>query len=164
MWFVGLKRERTVGVPFCLFGESEEVLKWKEKVSRRTTFIFEECCKKKKLASNALVGHLLMECTCWSPLSTDLSRVKKELCRESKMRSHMFGLARMSFLCLKWPQRKVAWTSLLLPWPTWLTSIRGDPVSNRIRSESPGKLVRRGQIRAFHLFQEEITYGPQKRR
>lgn len=84
MWFVGLERVLWV-FPFISLGSQKRYSVKGKSLQENHTFIFEECCKK-KLASNALVGHLLTEWICWSSLSTYLSRVKRELYTEDRMK------------------------------------------------------------------------------
>lgn len=87
-WF----RERVLWVfPFISMGHQKRcfslTLKPKEEVSRRSPLLYlKHVSKKKNLASNALAGYLLKEWTSWSSLNTYLSRVKRELGREGKMR------------------------------------------------------------------------------
>ena len=76
----------------------------------------------------------------------------------------LFGLARIKeFSMPQVDMEEGDWNTLVVTLTEVLTSTRGDPVNKRRWSGPLGRWVSRGQIRAFHLFQEKVTHVSQER-
>lgn len=85
--------------------------------------------------------------------------MKRKLAREGKRKQFvLFGLARIKeFSMPQVDMEEGYWNTLVVTLTEVLTSTRGDPVNKRRWSGPLGRWVSRGQIRAFHLFQEKVT-------